>query len=83
MYMGLSVKFNGYELNQYIDVLIGFTPFSGAEWSPELLGDAGLKRGADFSYTTYDSVEEQEEYTVCFRDGKKHIPDTVKKYNTS
>lgn len=35
----------------------------------------------DFSYTTYDSVEEQEEYTVCFRDGKKHIPDAVKKYN--
>lgn len=50
---GLSVKFNGVELNQYIDVLLGFTPFSGPEWSPELLSSGGIKRGTDFSYTTY------------------------------
>ena len=72
MYMGLSVKFNGYELNQYIDVLIGFTPFSGAEWSPELLGDAGLKRGADFSYTTYKQKQIPMPYTVLEDLGEKH-----------
>lgn len=70
--MGLSVKFNGYELNQYIDVLIGFTPFSGAEWSPELLGDAGLKRGADFSYTTYKQKQIPMPYTVLEDLGEKH-----------
>lgn len=72
MYMGLSVKFNGYELNQYIDVLIGFTPFSGAEWSPELLGDAGLKRGAVFSYTTYKQKQIPMPYTVLEDLGEKH-----------
>lgn len=72
MYMGLSVKFNGYELNQYIDVLIGFTPFSGAEWSPELLGDAGLKRGVDFSYTTYKQKQIPMPYTVLEDLGEKH-----------
>lgn len=51
--MSLSVKFNGVELNQYIDVLQGFTPFSGPDWSPEVLSDAGIRRGTDFSYTTY------------------------------
>ena len=70
--MGLSVKFNGYELNQYIDVLIGFTPFSGAEWSPELLGDAGLKRGAVFSYTTYKQKQIPMPYTVLEDLGEKH-----------
>ena len=72
MYMGLSVKFNGYELNQYIDVLIGFTPFSGAEWAPELLGDAGLKRGAVFSYTTYKQKQIPMPYTVLEDLGEKH-----------
>ena len=51
--MSLSVKFNGVELNQYIDVTQGFTPLIGANWSPELNTDAGLLRGADFQYTTH------------------------------
>lgn len=35
----------------------------------------------DFFYGTYDSVEEQDEYIVCFRDGEKYIPEAVTKYN--
>lgn len=70
--MGLSVKFNGFELNKYIDVLVGFTPFSGPEWSPELLGDAGLKRGDDFSYTTYKQKRIPMPYTVLENLKEKH-----------
>ncbi|PWJ49358.1 distal tail protein Dit [Faecalicatena contorta] len=51
--MSLSVKFNGIELNQYIAVTQGFTPFIGANWDPELNTSAGLARGADFKYTTH------------------------------
>lgn len=70
--MGLSVKFNGFELNKYIDVLIGFTPFSGADWSPEFLEDAGLRRGADFSYTTYKQKQIPMPYTVLEDLKEKH-----------
>lgn len=70
--MGLSVKFNGFELNKYIDVLLGFTPFSGPEWSPELLGDAGLRRGDDFSYTTYKQKQIPMPYTVLENLKEKH-----------
>lgn len=70
--MSLSVKFNGFELNQYIDVLIGFTPFSGAEWFPELLRDAGLRRGEDFSYTTYKQKQISMPYTVLEDLKEKH-----------
>lgn len=51
--MNLSVKFNGIELGEYIDVLQGFTPFSGADWAPEAIITSGVSRGTDFSYTTY------------------------------
>lgn len=51
--MKYSVKFNGVELNQFIDILEGFTPFSGVEWSPEVLASDGTFRGTDFSYTAY------------------------------
>ena len=51
--MSLSVKFNGVELNQYIDVTQGFTPFVGADWSPELSDNARIARGTDFEYTTH------------------------------
>lgn len=50
--MGLSVKFNGIELNQFIRVVSGFTPFTGANWDVSVTNDS-TKRGADFNYTTY------------------------------
>ena len=34
--MSLSVKFNDIELNEIIDVEIGFNPFEGADWEREL-----------------------------------------------
>lgn len=51
--MSLSVRFNGVELNQYIDVVQGFTPLVGANWEPDALAIDGIPRGSDFSYTTY------------------------------
>lgn len=62
--MGLSVIFNGVELNQYIDVLQGFTPFSGPDWSPEVLADTGMRRGTDFEYTTYKQKTISMPFTV-------------------
>lgn len=53
--MSLSVKFNGIELNEYIDVAQGFTPFSGANWEPEMSKYGGSMRGGNFAYTTYKS----------------------------
>lgn len=50
--MGLLVKFGGVDLSEYISVLEGFTPFSGADWKTSVLSD-GTKRGADFEYQTY------------------------------
>ena len=51
--MSLSVKFNGIELNQYIDVTQGFTPFVGANWNPEINTSADNVLGAVFQYTAY------------------------------
>ncbi|CUP20863.1 Phage-related protein [[Eubacterium] contortum] len=51
--MSLSVKFNGIELNTYIDVLQGFTAFSGPKWDPETTSVGRIMRGEDFKYTTY------------------------------
>lgn len=62
--MSLSVKFNGVELNEYLDVLQGFTPFVGTNWSPEITPNAGLVRGADFKYTTYKSKTIPMPFTV-------------------
>lgn len=50
--MGLSVKFDGVELSQFIRVVSGFTPFTGANWDVSVTNDS-TKRGADFNYTTY------------------------------
>ena len=51
--MSISVKFNGIELNNYIDVVQGFTPFTGANWDPEINEISGIPRGGNFMYTTY------------------------------
>lgn len=51
--MRYSVKFNDVELSQYIDILEGFTPHVGAEWSPDVQASEGITRGADFSFTAY------------------------------
>lgn len=51
--MNYSVKFNGVELGEFIDVLQDFTPLSGADWSPEFLNTEGTRKGVDFNYTTY------------------------------
>lgn len=53
--MSLSVKFNGIELSRYISVLKGYTPFVGVDWEPVLIGNGGIVRGDEFSYTTYKS----------------------------
>ena len=50
-----SVKFNGVELGEIIDVLQDFTPSIGVDWSPELLGTSGTRKGSEFAYTTYKS----------------------------
>ena len=51
--MSLSVKFNGIELNQYINVTDEFTPFIGVSWNPELNSSASLARGSNFMYTAF------------------------------
>lgn len=51
--MSLSVKFNGYELNEYIDVIHGFTPLSGPNWNPTIEDNDGEVRGSEFLYTSY------------------------------
>lgn len=53
--MEFSVKFNGYELGEYIDVLQGFTALSGTEWSPYISSGGASNRGSEFCYTTYKS----------------------------
>lgn len=50
-----SVKFNDVELGEIIDVLQDFTPSIGVDWSPELLGTSGTRKGSEFAYTTYKS----------------------------
>ena len=53
--MSLSVKYNDIELNKYLSVLKGFTPFVGAEWNPEVSSAVETNCGADFLYTKYGS----------------------------
>ena len=48
-----SVKFNGVELGNYIDVLQGFTPFVGASWAPSVAELDGRINGAQFRYQKY------------------------------
>ena len=53
--MSLSVKFNDQELGKYLNVLSGFSPFSGVNRETELLDGAELCKGEDYGYTTYKS----------------------------
>ena len=53
--MSLSVKFNDQELGKYLNVLSGFSPFSGVDRETELLGGAESCKGEDYGYTTYKS----------------------------
>lgn len=50
-----SVKFNGVELGEIIDILQDFTPSMGVDWSPELIEASGTCKGSEFVYTTYKS----------------------------
>lgn len=53
--MTYSVKFNGIELGEFIDVLQDFSPLSGVDWSPGFSNTGGTRKGADFAFTTYKS----------------------------
>ena len=53
--MSLSVKFDDQELGKYLNVLSGFSPFSGVDRETELLGGAESCKGEDYGYTTYKS----------------------------
>ena len=53
--MNYSVKFNGVELGEYIDIVQGFTPLSGVSWSPVTQDIGGDSKGAYFQYTAYKS----------------------------
>lgn len=50
--MGLDVKYGGVNIGKYINVLKGFTPFSGPDWDVSL-SDEGMRRGSEFEYITY------------------------------
>ena len=50
-----SVKFNGVELGEIIDILQDFTPSMGVNWSPELIEASRTCKGSEFVYTTYKS----------------------------
>lgn len=53
--MSLSVKFDDQELGKYLNVLSGFSPFSGVDRETELLDGAESCKGEDYGYTTYKS----------------------------
>lgn len=55
--MSVSVKFNGTELNEYIDVLQGFTPYVGADWQPSIDSFDGGRSGDSFKYQRYGARE--------------------------
>lgn len=55
--MSLSVKFNDVELNQYLNVLSGFSSRSGPEWEPSLFELSGTARGSIYQYTSYKSKQ--------------------------
>ena len=55
--MSVSVKFNEVELNAYIDVLQGFTPFTGADWQPSIDKFDGVKSGDRYNYQRYGAKE--------------------------
>lgn len=51
--MSYSVFFNGYDLSEYLNVLVGFTPYIGADWQPEINNMDGIKNGGDFQYQKF------------------------------
>lgn len=51
--MSYSVTFNGVELNNYINVLVGFTPYIGADWQPSIVDYNGIMDGGEFQYTKF------------------------------
>lgn len=51
--MSLSVKFNDQELGKYLNVLSGFSLFSGVNRENELTEGAKSVKGDDFSFATY------------------------------
>ena len=53
--MKYSVKFNGVELNDYLYVTEGFTPYLGATWSPGSQTFSGHRNGEEFLYQKYDA----------------------------
>lgn len=62
--MSLSVQFNNLELNEYINVLNGFTPFSGANWNVSM-SDSGLKRGSEYENITYKHKTIEMPFEIC------------------
>ena len=55
--MSVSVKFNEIELNEYIDVLQGFTPFDGSNWQTSIKEFEGAQSGDSFQYQRYGAKE--------------------------
>lgn len=51
--MSYSVTFDGKELNQYLNVLVGFTPYIGADWQPSIKEYNGIKNGGEFQYQKF------------------------------
>lgn len=62
--MNLSVKYNGVELGDYIDILHGYTQLIGADWSPEIVKKGGVNDGSDFQYTSYTSKTVKTPFTI-------------------
>lgn len=67
-----SVKFNGVELGEIIDILQDFTPSMGVDWSPELIEASGTCKGSEFVYTTYKSKEIPMPFTMTDDLEEKH-----------
>lgn len=70
--MSLSVQFNNQELSDYINVLSGFSPRKGADWSPVYESISNVN-GADYKYTTFGPKTIEVPFTM------EH--DIEKKYN--
>ncbi|MGC4019214.1 MAG: phage tail family protein [Muricomes sp.] len=70
--MSLSVKFNGTELKDYIEVEQGFTPFVGANWEPVLNSASGIIRGSDFKYTSFKEKKIPMPFRIKYGVGEKY-----------
>lgn len=78
----MGVKFNDIELSDCINILQGFTPFIGAEWEPTVQSGGEMKRGSDFSFTTYKAREIPMPFTI-FEDIKENYDALQKALNVS